>query len=195
MSLSSLLLQWFYMIYNFAPLKNSVKDVEEWLKKENAQIRTGRASIALLDFIRVDSYGSMVPLNQVGGLSTEDPRTIRIAPWDMAQVKEIEKALVSSNLGVSVGVDDRGLRVSFPPLTTERRDQFIKLAKEKLEQGKISLRKHRDDAWSEIQKKEKEGGMSEDDKFRFKTEMEKIIQDAVKSLEALYKKKEDELMN
>ena len=183
------------MTYNFTTLKGNVKDVEEWLKRENAQIRTGRASVALLDFIRVDSYGSMVPLNQVGGLSTEDPRTIRVAPWDMGQVKEIEKALVASNLGVSVAVDDRGLRVSFPPLTTERRDQFIKLAKEKLEQGKVTMRKHRDDAWNDIQKKEKEGGMSEDDKFRFKTEMEKIVQDTIKNLEVLYKKKEDELMN
>ena len=183
------------MIYNFATLKTKVKDVEEWLKKENAQIRTGRASISLLDFIKVDSYGAMMPLNQVGGLSTEDPRTIRIAPWDMGQVKEIEKALVASNLGVSVAVDDRGLRISFPPLTTERRDQFIKLAKEKLEQGKISLRKNRDEAWNDIQKKEKEGGMGEDEKFRLKTEMEKIVQDATKNIESLYKKKEEELMN
>ena len=183
------------MIYNFTPLKTKVKDVEEWLKKENAQIRTGRASIGLLDFIRVDSYGSMVPLNQVGGLSTEDPRTIRISPWDASQSKEIEKAIVASNLGVSVAVDDKGLRVSFPPLTTERRDQFIKLAKEKLEQGKISLRKHRDEAWNDIQSKEKEGGMSEDDKFRFKTEMEKVVQDGTKALETLCKKKEEELMS
>ncbi|MFZ2202185.1 MAG: ribosome recycling factor [Microgenomates group bacterium] len=181
------------MIYNFTPLKTKVKDVEEWLKKENAQIRTGRASISLLDFIRVDSYGSLVPLNQIGSISTEDPRTIRISPWDSSQIKEIEKVLVASNLGVSVSVDDKGIRVCFPPLTTERRDEFIKVAKTKLEQARVSLRKHRDETWEEIQAKEKEGGMSEDDKFRFKTEMEKIIQDTVKSLEALYEKKESEI--
>lgn len=183
------------MIYNFTPLKNQVKDVEEWLKKENSQIRTGRASIGLLDFIRVDSYGQMVPLNQVGGLSTEDPRTIRISPWDSSQIKEIEKVLVASNLGVSVAVDDKGIRVSFPPLTTERRDEFVKLAKAKFEQAKVSLRKHRDEAWDGIQSAEKEGGMSEDEKFRFKAEMEKIIQDATKNLEALCKKKEEEITN
>ena len=183
------------MIYNFTPLKTNVKEVEEWLKRENSQIRTGRASLNLLDAIRVDSYGSLVPLNQIGGLSTEDPRTIRISPWDMSQVKEIEKVLVSSNLGVSVAVDDRGIRVCFPPLTTERRDEFVKLAKAKLEQGKISLRKHRDEAWNEIQEKEKEGGMSEDEKFRFKAEMEKIIQDTIKNLETLCDKKEEEIMN
>lgn len=181
------------MIYNFTPLKTKVKDVEEWLKKENAQIRTGRASISLLDFIRVDSYGSMVPLNQIGSISTEDPRTIRISPWDSSQIKEIEKVLVASNLGVSVSVDDKGIRVAFPPLTTERRDEFIKVAKSKLEQARVSLRKHRDETWEEIQAKEKEGGMSEDDKFRFKTEMEKIIQDTVKILETLYEKKENEI--
>lgn len=181
------------MIYNFTALKIKVKDVEEWLKRENAQIRTGRASIGLLDFIRVDSYGSLVPLNQVGNISTEDPRTIRISPWDSSQIKIIEKVLNVSNLGVSVAVDDHGIRVSFPPLTTERRDEFVKLAKAKLEQAKVSLRKHRDESWEDIQAKEKEGGMSEDEKFRFKTEMEKIIQDTAKSLEALCKKKEDEI--
>jgi ribosome recycling factor len=183
------------MIYNFTGLKSQVKDVEEWLKKENVQIRTGRASIGLLDFIRVNSYDTLVPLNQVGGLSTEDPRTIRISPWDSSQIKEIEKVLVASNLGVSVSVDDKGIRVCFPPLTTERRDEFVKLAKTKLEQAKISLRKHRDEAWDDIQAKEKEGGMSEDEKFRFKTEMEKIIQDTTKNLEALCKKKEEEITN
>jgi ribosome recycling factor len=183
------------MIYNFTELKARVKDVEEWLKKENTQIRTGRASIGLLDFIRVNSYDSLVPLNQVASLSTEDPRTIRISPWDSSQVKEIEKVLVASNLGVSVSVDDRGIRVSFPPLTTERRDEFVKLAKTKLEQAKVSLRKHRDEVWEDIQAKEKEGGMSEDEKFRFKSEMEKIIQDTTKNLEALCGKKEDEITN
>lgn len=183
------------MIYDFTKLKVQLKDVEEWLKKENAQIRTGRASIGLLDFIRVDSYGSLVPLNQIGGLSTEDPRTIRISPWDMSQVKEIEKVLVASNLGVSVAVDDRGVRVSFPPLTTERRDEFVKLAKTKLEQAKISLRKHRDEAWEDIQTKEKEGGMSEDERFRFKAEMEKNVQDTIKNLEAMCNKKEEEITN
>ena len=183
------------MIYNFTPLKAQVKEVEEWLKRENSQIRTGRASIGLLDFIRVDSYGSLVPLNQIGGLSTEDPRTIRISPWDSSQIKEIEKVLVASNLGVSVAVDDKGIRVSFPPLTTERRDEFVKLAKAKLEQAKVSLRKHRDETWDAIQTKEKEGGMSEDEKFRFKAEMEKIIQETVKNLEALCAKKEEEITN
>lgn len=183
------------MTYNFTELKAGAKDIEEWLRKENSQIRTGRASIGLLDFIRVDSYGSLVPLNQVAGLSTEDPRTIRISPWDMSQTKEIEKVLVASNLGVSVSVDDRGVRVAFPPLTTERRDEFVKLAKTKLEQAKVSLRKHRDETWDDIQAKEKEGGMSEDDKFRFKAEMEKIIQDTIKNLEAMCKKKEEEITN
>jgi len=183
------------MIYNFIVLKTKVKDVEEWLKKENTQIRTGRANLSLLDAIRVESYGTMVPLNQIGNLSTEDPRTIRISPWDSSQSKDIEKALVASNLGVSVSVDDRGVRVAFPPLTTERRDEFVKLAKTKLEQAKISLRKHRDETWDDIQAKEKEGGMSEDEKFRFKAEMEKIVQDTVKNLEAMCSKKEDEIMN
>jgi ribosome recycling factor len=183
------------MQYNFTNLKTKIKDAEEWLKRENSQIRTGRASINLVDTIQVESYGSMLPINQIASLTTEDARTIRISPWDASQIKEVEKVLIKSNLGVSVAVDDKGLRVSFPELTTERRTQVLKVAKEKLEQGKISLRKLRDEAWDEIQKKEEEGGMSEDEKFRFKAEMEKLIQEAGKSMEGLYKKKEEEIMN
>lgn len=183
------------MQYNFIPLKTKIKEVEEWLKKENQQIRTGRASVSLLDNVQVESYGSMVPLNQVGNMGTEDPRTIRISLWDMGQVKEVEKSLIQADLGVSIAVDDKGIRVSFPPLTTERRTMFVKLAKEKSEEAKVSIRRLRDEAWNDIQAKEKEGGMSEDEKFRFKADMEKLIQEANKSIEALQKKKEDEIMN
>ncbi len=183
------------MQYNFNTLKTKIKDVEEWLKKENLQIRTGRASVSLLDNVQIEAYGSLMPINQVAGLGTEDPRTLRISPWDMSQVKEIEKALIKADLGVSIAVDDKGIRVSFPPLTTERRGDFVKVAKEKLEEAKVSIRRLRDEAWADIQAKEKEGGMSEDEKFRFKADMEKFIQDANKSLETLFKKKEEEIMN
>ena len=183
------------MQYNFTPLKTKIKEVEEWLKRENMQIRTGRASINLVDNVMVESYGSLVPINQVASLSTEDPRTIRISPWDMSQAKEVEKGLLKADLGVSVSVDDKGLRVSFPPLTTERRTLIVKLAKEKFEEANISVRRQRDEVWNDIQKQEKEGTLTEDEKFRFKDEMEKLVQDGNKLLEALYKKKEDEIMN
>src|SRR3989344_7573292 len=98
------------MAYNFQPLKAAIATVEDWLKKEFQGIRTGRASPSLLDGVQVEAYGSRMPINQVGGISVEDARTLRISPWDMSQVKSIEKAIVDANLGVGVGSDDKGVR-------------------------------------------------------------------------------------
>ncbi len=183
------------MIYDFTQLKKKVKDTEEWLKKEQAQIRTGRATPALLDGVMVEAYGAQTPLAQIGSISMEDPRTLRLSVWDTTQTKNAEKAIVAANLGVAVAVDEKGIRVSFPEVTGERRTMIIKLAKEKLEQARISLRKIRDEVWSDIQEKEKEGGMSEDEKFRFKADMEKIIQEANKILDDVQARKEKEVMS
>lgn len=182
------------MIYNFTPLKSAVQKTEDWIKKEFGGIRTARATSSVLDQVYVESYGSKVPVNQVGNITTEDARSIRIVPWDISQIKAVEKAIVSANLGVSVSVDDKGVRVIFPELTTERRTEVIKIAKEKLEQGKIQLRVERDRVWTDIQAQEKKGGMSEDEKFRFKKEMEKMIEDAGKKLEEMFGKKEKEIL-
>jgi len=183
------------MNYDFSQLKKKAKDVEEWLKKEQAQIRTGRATPTLLDGVQAEAYGSKMPLNQLGSIGIEDPRTLRITLWDMSQAKDVEKAIVAANLGVGVAVDDKGLRVTFPELTGERRTSLVKIAKEKLESARVSLRKVRDEVWNDIQAKEKEGGMSEDDKFRFKAEMEKIIQEGNKALDTVAEKKEKEIMS
>src|SRR3989344_4120951 len=115
------------MPYNFTPLKQKVSETEQWLVKEYQGIRTGRATPALLDSVMVESYGSKLPVNQVAAVTTEDARTLRVSPWDAAQVKQIEKAIISSNLGLSVAVDERGLRVMFPELTAERRTSLIKI--------------------------------------------------------------------
>lgn len=181
------------MNYDFNPLKKKIKDVEEWLKKEQSQIRTGRASSALLDSVQPEIYGTRTPLNQVGSISIEDPRTLRFTPWDMGQVKSIEKAIVAANLGVAVAVDEKGIRISFPELTSERRAGLVKIVKAKLEEARVTLRKLRDEIWEDIQKKEKTGGMGEDEKFRFKKDMEKLIEDANKNLNSLAERKEKEI--
>ena len=183
------------MNFDFSHLKTRVKEVENWLTKELSQVRAGRASSAILDSVQVDSYGSKMYINQLATIVSEDPRTLRIAPWDMSQVKEIEKAIIFSNLGVSVAVDDKGIRIFFPDLTTDRRTALIKIAKSKLEEAKVSLRKERDNTWHAIQDKEKEGGMSEDEKFRFKTEMEKMIQDTTEAMEKMIERKEKEIQS
>ncbi len=158
-------------------------------------VRTGRANPTLLDNVRVESYGSLVAINQLGNIAVEDARSIRISPWDQSQVKAIEKAISSANLGVSLAIDDKGVRVIFPELTGERRIQIVKTAKEKFEQARITVRKERDQTMQDIEKKEKAKEMGEDDKFRYKAEIEKIINETNKKLEATMAKKEKEILS
>ena len=176
-------------MFNFGPTKEKAKGVEEWLQKEFSQIRTGRATMSILDSVKVESYGTAMAIHTLATLSIQDPRTIRVEPWDKAQMKEIERAVIAANLGLSVNVDDKGLRIIFPELTSERREQLAKLAKQKLEEARISLRALRDKAWDEIQAKEKEGGMGEDDKFRLKDELQKIIDATNKKLDESLERK------
>ncbi len=181
------------MAYDFKKLKDNIKGSEEWLKKEYSGLRTGIASPNILDSVQVEVYGSRMPINQVASIGIEDARVIRITPYDKTQSKAIEKAITLANLGVSVGVDDKGVRIFFPELTGERRTLLIKTAKAKLEDAKVNVRSFRDNTWKEIEDMEKKGGMGEDDKFRYKKEMQKIVDDGNSSLEVLFSKKEKEI--
>ncbi|MBI2474395.1 MAG: ribosome recycling factor [Candidatus Taylorbacteria bacterium] len=181
------------MPYDFTNFKTKAKTVEDWLTKEFSGIRTGRATPAILDNVFVEAYGSRMPIKQAAAINIEDPRTIRIAPYDNSQGKAIEKAITAANLGLSIASDDRGVRVSFPELTSERRQSLLKVAKEKLEQAKVSLRKHRDDTVREIDDKEKRKEISEDEKFRGKAELQKLIDEANKALDKQYERKDKEI--
>lgn len=181
------------MTYNFSKFKTDAKSVEDWLVKEFGGIRTGRATPAILDGVMVEAYGSKMPIKQVAAINIEDARSIRIAPYDMTQGKAIEKAISAANLGLSVSADDRGVRVSFPELTADRRTSLIKIAKERLEQAKVSLRKHRDEVVRDIDDKEKEKEMSEDEKFRSKADLQKLTDSENKKLEEHYGRKEREI--
>jgi len=176
-------------------LQLKIAEGEEWLRKEYQSLRTGRATPTLLDSIQVDSYGSRVPLNQVANIGAEDARTLRISPWDASQIKDVEKAVTKADLGVGISVDDKGVRISFPELTSERRDSLIKIGKDKLEDARQSLRGAREETWGDIQEREKNGEMSEDEKFAAKDELQKHIDAANNSLEELFKKKEEEIQN
>lgn len=182
------------MPYDFSKFKKSIASTEEWLKKEFSGIRTGQASPALLDGVKVESYGSPVPLSQVGSVTTEGPRTIRITPWDLSQVKDVEKAITLANLGVSVSMDDKGLRINFPELTEDRRKEIVKMTKERLEEGKKRIRIYRDDAMKDLQSKEKAGGIGEDEVFRHQKEIQKFVDECNKKLEELCAKKEKEIL-
>jgi len=180
-------------MYDFKTFKQSITDVTEHFKEELSAIRTGRAAPALLDNVKVDSYGTKVPINQVGSVTVEDARTLRVAPWDLQTVHAVESAIQDADLGVSVSSDEKGVRVTFPELTSERREQLIKLTKTKLEEARVTLRRHREDVWTDIQKQEKDGTLSEDDKFRSKEEMEKLVKDGNTVFDEMADKKEKEL--
>jgi len=181
------------MAYDFAKLKNKLSETDNWLKKEFLGIRTGRASVAALDNIKVDAYGATMSVRELGNISVEDSRTIRVLAYDPAQTKAIEKAIGLAGLGFGVAIDDKGLRVNFPELTGERRHELVKLCKEKLEEARIAVRTAREDVWRDIQEKEREGIVSEDEKFRSKEALQKLIDDLNGLLEAQFKKKSAEI--
>ncbi|HEX2792665.1 MAG TPA: ribosome recycling factor [Candidatus Paceibacterota bacterium] len=181
------------MAYDFSKLTANVKETEEWLVRELSTVRTGRATPAILDGVKPEIYGARTPINQVANVAVEDARTLRIVPWDKSVSKDIERAIAEADLGVGVGADDVGLRVTFPELTAERRTMLMKVAKDKLEQARITLRGHRTDAIKDLEAAEKEGGMSQDDLKRYKDEVQKKIDAGVEALEALLKKKETEI--
>ena len=182
------------MNYNFSNFRNELKKVVDFLGKEYNQLNIGRASPMVLDGISVESYGSRVPLKNVASVSIEDPKTLRVAPWDKNQVKGIEKAIAASNLGLSVATDEAGIRVIFPQLTTETRKKLIKVLREKLEEQRIALRRERERAWDDVQAEEKAGQMTEDERFRAKEELQKIIDETNKNLEGVFERKEREVM-
>lgn len=177
------------MAYNNLNLKNELKKIEEWLAKEYSQIHTGRASVSILDSIMVESYGSKMPIKNVASINVEDPKTLRISPWDKSQIKEIEKAIQSADLGLSVVSDSEGVRAIFPMLTTETRQKLVKVLKENLEEARISVRKVRQD---EINKLD---SLTEDEIKRGKDDIQKCVDESNKNLEAIFNKKETDIMN
>lgn len=181
------------MAYDFKPFEKKLVEIEERFVRELSGIRTGRATPAILDGIQVEVYGTRMAVNQLANISVEDSRTLRIAPWNTGDSKEIERAIAAQNLGLSVGADEKGVRVFFPELTSERREMLMKLAKEKLEETRKQLRLSRDEVQSDIEKREKAKEYGEDEKFRYKEEMQKKVDAAGKKFEEHLAKKEAEI--
>jgi len=181
------------MAYNFTELKKGIEETKEWLVQELSSLRTGRATPSLLDGVSLEVYGSRMKLNQVASVTVEDARTLYVSPWDMEQVKPIEKAITVADLGVSVGADEKGVRVSFPELTAERRQQLIKLLRGKLEDARIAIKQKRTDTMEKIEKEKKSGGLSEDEARDAKDDAQKLIDEGNKGLEEIAQKKEKDL--
>lgn len=159
-----------------------------------AKIRTGRASTALLDTVRVEAYGSAMPLNQVANLTVPDPHMIAVQPWDKGMTSAIEKAIKAANLGLNPSNDGNIIRVPMPPLTEERRKEIVKLVKKFGEEAKVSVRNARRDGMENLKKSEKDSNFSEDERKRGEDEVQKRTDIHVKEIDNLIAAKEKEVM-
>lgn len=174
-------------------ITQKLQEATDWLEKEFSGIRTGQASPALLDGVKVESYGTFMPIPQVGSVGIEDARTLRISAWDTSVIPAIEKAIRDADLGVSLATDSSGVRVIFPELTGDRRTQLVKLAKAKLEDTRVTVRGIRDEVMKQIESAQKNGEISEDDKYDLKESIQKEVDAINQKLESLFLKKETEI--
>lgn len=164
------------------------------LQKELAGIRTGRASLALLDGIKVGYYGNPTPLNQVATLSVPESRLITIQPWDVSVVSAIEKAILASNLGLTPANDGKIIRLSIPPLTEERRKELVKVVKKIAEDTKVAIRNVRRDSMEHLKALEKDKKISQDDHKKAHDEIQKITDKFIKKVDEITAKKDKEIL-
>ncbi|OGZ73559.1 MAG: ribosome recycling factor [Candidatus Staskawiczbacteria bacterium RIFCSPLOWO2_01_FULL_38_12b] len=165
-----------------------------FLEADMDKIRTSRANPSLVEDIKVSCFGSDFTLKQLAAISCPQPNQIVIQPWDSSYIEPIEKAVAGSGLGMSSAVDKNTIRLSLPMLTEEYRHSLLKILNAKAEEGRQTMRHWREDAWGKIQKAEKEKKLSEDDKFRGKDELQKLIDQYQKKIKELIEKKEKELL-
>ncbi|NOX21197.1 MAG: ribosome recycling factor [Nitrospirae bacterium] len=163
-------------------------------KSDLASIRTGRASLSLLEGITVDYYGTQTPLNQVATLSVPDPKTITIQPWEQRMIPEIEKAIMQSDLGLTPTNDGKLIRLNIPPLTEERRKQLVKVVRKRAEEARVAVRNIRREINEELKKKEKNKEISEDELKRDLDEVQKITDEHIKKIDKILEAKEQEIM-
>ncbi len=166
----------------------------EALKKEFSAIRTGRASLALLDGLKIDYYGTPTPVQQLASLSIPESRQIAIQPWEQKIISEIEKAIMKSDLGLTPSNDGKVIRINIPALTEERRKQLVKVAKKNAEDSKIVVRNIRRDINEEIKKLEKEKHLSEDNTKKSLDEIQKLTDTYIKKIDEILMHKEKEIM-
>jgi ribosome recycling factor len=164
------------------------------LKKELSSVRTGRASLALLDGIAIDYYGTMTPIQQLANLSVPEPRQIVIQPWEQKIIPEVEKAIMKSDLGLTPMNDGKVIRINIPTLTEERRKQLVKVVKKRAEEGKVAVRNIRRDANDDLKKLEKEKHLSEDDAKKEHDEIQKLTDGFIRKIDEVLEHKEKEIM-
>ena len=164
------------------------------LKNELKRVRTGRASLSLLDGIRVDYYGTQTQLSQMASLSVPESRLIVIQPWDVSAIKEIEKAILKSDLGLTPSSDGKLIRIAIPPLTEERRKELVKVVSKMCEEHKIATRNIRRDSNELLKGFKKDGDISEDDAFKAQDSVQKVTDEYINRIDEIYKNKEKEIL-
>ena len=182
-------------------IKEILKDADsrmhkavEVVRHEFIRIRTGKATTSLLDAIKVDYYGNLTPLNQLGSVSTPDIHSIAIQVWDKSAVQSVERAILNSNLGLNPIADGQLVRVPIPPLNEERRKELVKIMKKFSEEGKVAVRNVRRDAIEHFKKAEKDEHVSEDERKHAEIEVQKYTDKHIKDIDSLFQQKEKEIM-
>ena len=178
----------------FKDSKEKMEQALESVQTQFSSMRTGRAHPGLVEAIRVDYYGTKTPIKQLANLTTPDPKTIVIQPWDKTSMEFIEKAILLSDVGITPMSDGKVIRLSMPDLTTERREELIKVIHRVAEEGKISVRNARHHAIDEAAKMEKDNQMTEDDKFTTKDKVQKLTDDYVSKIDIALSDKEKDVL-
>jgi len=178
---------------NLAPHKEQFDKAIDHLKNEIASLRTGRATPALVEDVNVEAYGTKQKIVSLASITVADAKTINIQPWDKSVLADIEAALRNSSLGINPVNDGEMIRVILPDLTTERRAELIKVLHTKLEQARITVRKVREDVRTEIDRALKDKEISEDEKFKYQDDLEKIVKEYNDSIKSIGEEKEKEI--
>lgn len=179
---------------NVEDARKRMDEALEALRREFATVRTGKATPALLDTVRVDAYGSKMPLNQVATVSTPEPSMLVVQPFDKSLLQEIERGIQSADLGLNPANDGNIIRVPIPPLNEERRKEYVRLLHKMAEEGRISIRHARRTVREEVQKLVKDHEIGEDEGRRREDALDKLTQDYSEKIDDMLKKKEEEVM-
>ena len=182
------------MSLNLKDIEDRMESSVQAAKKEMSGLRTGRASVNMLDTVQVEVYGSMMPISQVGSLSVPEPRMLTVQVWDEGNVKAVEKGIANAGLGLNPMSEGQVIRVTVPELTEERRKDLVKVAGKYAEQGRISVRNVRRDAMDQVKKLKGSGDISEDEQKAYESDIQELTDKYVAQIDEIIKEKEQEIM-
>ena len=174
--------------------RDSMDNAITHLEKEAKKLRTGRANPALVEDLEIDNYGVLTPIKQIANISVPEARQLLVQPWDKSNLEAVEQVIKDADLGANISNDGIAVRITFPPMTEENRIDLVKVLGAKTEEARIGVRTAREDAWKEIQAEEKNGNISEDEKFAGKDALQEVVDEYNKKIEEMRKKKEEEIM-